>query len=86
VDRAAFARAVERARKARLAFVDSSVVPGLSAASAPVLQWNGEAAAAVTLIGPDRELAKPSHPAVVALRRLCDRLSRDFGAQLKEAA
>ena len=86
VDRAAFVRAVERARKTRLAFVDSSVVPGLSAASAPVLQWNGEAAAAVTLIGPDRELAKPSHPAVVALRRMCDRLSRDFGAQLKEAA
>jgi len=86
VDRAAFARAVERARKARLAFVDSSVVPGLSAASAPVLQWNGEAAAAVTLIGPDRELAKLSHPAVVRLRRVCDRLSRDFGAPLKQAA
>jgi DNA-binding IclR family transcriptional regulator len=86
IDRAAFARAVERARKARLAFVDSSVVPGLSAVSAPVLQWNGEAAAAVTLIGSDRDLAKPSHPAVVALRRTCDRLSRDFGAQLKEAA
>lgn len=86
IDRAAFARAVERARKNRLAFVDSSVVPGLSAVSAPVLQWNGEAAAAVTLIGPDRDLAKPSHPAVVALRRMCDRLSRDFGAQLKEAA
>jgi DNA-binding IclR family transcriptional regulator len=86
LNRAAFARAVERARKMRLAFVDSSVVPGLSAVSAPVLQWNGEAAAAVTLIGPDRELAKPSHPAVVALRRMCDRLSRDFGAELKEAA
>jgi hypothetical protein len=51
-----------------------------------VLQWNGEAAAAVTLIGPDRDLAKPSHPAVVALRKLCDRLSKDFGAPLKEAA
>jgi DNA-binding IclR family transcriptional regulator len=86
VDRAAFTRAVERARKTRLAFVDSSVIPGLSAASCPVLQWNGEAAAAVTLIGPGRDLAKPSHPAVVALRRLCDRLSRDFGANLKEAA
>jgi len=86
LNRAAFARAVERPRKMRLAFVDSSVVPGLSAVSAPVLQWNGEAAAAVTLIGPDRELAKPSHPAVVALRRMCDRLSRDFGAELKEAA
>jgi len=86
VDRQAFARAVERARKHRLAFVDSSVIPGLSAVSAPVLQWNGEAAATVTLVGPDRELAKASHPAVAALRRLCDRLSRDFGAQLKEAA
>jgi DNA-binding IclR family transcriptional regulator len=85
-DRAAFVRAVERARKHRLAFVDSSVIPGLSAVSSPVLQWNGEAAACVTLIGPDRELAKPSHPAVAALRRLCDRLSRDFGARLKEAA
>src|SRR5712692_1032804 len=86
IDRQAFARAVERARKHRLAFVDSSVIPGLSAVSSPVLQWNGEAAAAVTLIGPDRELAKTSHPAVAALRRLCDRLSRDFGARLKEAA
>lgn len=86
VDKAAFAKAVERARKTRLAFVDSSVIPGLSAVSAPVLMWNGEAAACVTLIGPDRELAKPTHPAVVALRRLCDRLSRDFGATLKEAA
>jgi DNA-binding IclR family transcriptional regulator len=86
IDRAAFARAVERARKHRLAFVDSSVIPGLSAVSSPVLHWNGEAAAAVTLIGPDRELAKPSHPAVAALRALCDRLSRDFGASLQEAA
>ena len=86
IDRAAFARAVERARKQRLAFVDSSVIPGLSAVSSPVLHWNGEAAAAVTLIGPDRELAKPSHPAVAALRALCDRLSRDFGARLQEAA
>ena len=86
VDRQAFSRAVERARKHRLAFVDSSVIPGLSAVSSPVLLWNGEAAASVTLIGPDRELAKASHPAVAALRRLCDRLSRDFGADLKEAA
>ena len=86
IDKQAFARAAERARKTRLAFVDSSVIPGLSAVSCPVLQWNGEAAAAVTLIGPDRELAKPSHPAAIALKRLCDRLSRDFGAELKEAA
>ena len=85
-DRVAFERAVERARKTRLAFVDSSVIPGLAAAASPVLHWNGEAAAAVTLIGPDHELAKPSHPAAGALRRLCDRLSKDFGARALRAA
>src|SRR5207237_8350850 len=47
VDRETFARAVERARKARLAFVDSSVIPGLSAAACPVLNWAGEAACVV---------------------------------------
>lgn len=87
VDREAFARVVERARKTRLAFVDNTVIPGLAAVSSPVLQWNGQAAAAVTLIGPDPELARASHPAAGALRRLCDRLSKDFGARdLKAAA
>ncbi|MGH6784110.1 MAG: hypothetical protein ACREBP_05735, partial [Sphingomicrobium sp.] len=85
-DRPAFERAVERARKTRLASVDNSVIPGLAAVSSPVLHWNGEAAAAVTLIGPDHELAKLSHPAAIALRKFCDRLSRDFGAPMKEAA
>lgn len=79
VDREAFERAVQRARKTRLAFVDSSVIPGLAAAASPVLQWNGEAAAAVTLIGPDHALAKPSHPAAQALRDFCTNLSRQFG-------
>jgi DNA-binding IclR family transcriptional regulator len=87
IDREAFARAVERARKTRLAFVDASVIPGLCAVSSPVLQWDGRAAAAVTLIGPDPQLARASHPAAGALRRLCDRLSKDFGArELKAAA
>ena len=81
VDREAFARAVERAKKTRLAFVDSSVIPGLSAVSSPVLDWNGQAVAAVTLIGTDAALGKPSHPAAQALRTVCERLSRDFGAQ-----
>ena len=80
VDREAFARAVERAKRTRLAFVDSSVIPGLSAIASPVLDWNGEAVAAVTLIGTDPALAKPSHPAAPVLLNLCDRLSREFGA------
>jgi DNA-binding IclR family transcriptional regulator len=87
IDRDALERAVERARKTRLAFADSSVIPGLAAVASPVLQWNGDAAAAVALLSPDRELARANHPAAVALRALCDRLSKDFGArQLRAAA
>jgi DNA-binding IclR family transcriptional regulator len=87
IDRDALERAVERARKTRLAFADSSVIPGLAAVASPVLQWNGDAAAAVALLSPDRELARANHPAAVALRTLCDRLSKDFGArQLRAAA
>jgi DNA-binding IclR family transcriptional regulator len=87
VDREAFARIVERARKTKLAFVDSSVIPGLSAIASPLLDWNGEALAAVTLIGPDPELARASHPAAQVLRRLCERLSSEFGApELRPAA
>jgi DNA-binding IclR family transcriptional regulator len=80
VDRVAFARAVERAKRTRLALVDSSVIPGLSAIASPVLDLNGEVVAAVTLIGTDPALAKPSHPAAPVLLSLCDRLSREFGA------
>src|SRR5690606_33815532 len=86
VDRLAFERAVERARKTRLAYVDNSVIPGLAAVASPVLQWNGEAAAAVTLLGPDRELPKPSHPAARALHAFCARLSAEFGAPEPKAA
>jgi DNA-binding IclR family transcriptional regulator len=87
IDRDAFERVVERARKTRLAFADSTVIPGLAAVACPVLHWNGEAAAAVALLSPDRELARASHPGAVALRTVCDRLSKDFGArQLKAAA
>jgi DNA-binding IclR family transcriptional regulator len=85
-DRAAFERAVERARKTRLAYVDSSVIPGLAAVASPVLQWNGEAAAAVTLIGHDHDLAKPTHPAAQKLRHFCLQLSREFGAPDLKAA
>ena len=87
IDRDAFKRSVERARKAKLAFVDSSVIPGLSAISSPVLDWNGEAVAAVTLIGPDPALAKSGNPAAGILREACERLSAQFGApELRPAA
>src|SRR5262245_27997134 len=79
-DRAAFERGVERARKSRMAFADGSVIPGLTAVACPILHWNGDAVGAVALLSRDRELARPSHPAAIALRTLCDRLSKNFGA------
>ncbi len=84
IDRKAFQRELERARKTRLAFADNSVIPGLTAVASPVLGWDGTAVAAVTLIGTEHDLARASHPAAQTLRKLCARLSADFGARLKE--
>ena len=86
LDREAFERELERARKSRLAYADKSVIPGLFGVSSVVLGWNGEAVAAVALIGADAELIRANNPAALALRRLCDRLSREFGAPDLEIA
>jgi len=86
INREAFKGALQRARKTRLAFIDSTVTPGLAAVASPVLLWNGEAVVAVTLIGPDPDLAKPAHPAARALHEFCARLSRGFGAPEPGAA
>jgi len=80
VDREAFSRAVERAKRLRLAFADGSVTPGLYAVASPVLDWSGEAIAAVTLVGADPTLAKATSRAALALRARCERLSHEFGA------
>ena len=69
IDREALERELERARKSRLAYADKTVIPGLHAAASVVLGWNGEAACAVALIGPDAELARANNPAALALRR-----------------
>jgi DNA-binding IclR family transcriptional regulator len=80
-DRDWLARELERARKLRLAYADKTVIPGLYAAASVVLGWNGEAAGAVALIGPDPELARPNNAAALALRGFCEALSRDAGAR-----
>jgi DNA-binding IclR family transcriptional regulator len=87
IDREWLAREIERARKTRLAYADKTVIPGLYAAASVVLGWNGEAVAAIALIGPDAELGRQNNPAALALRELCLRLSREAGApDLKIAA
>ena len=81
IDREALERELERARKSRLAYADKTVIPGLYAAASVVLRLerrSGRARSA--LIGPDAELARPNNPAALALRALCDRLSRESGA------
>jgi DNA-binding IclR family transcriptional regulator len=87
IDREWLEHELERARKTRLAYADKTVIPGLYAAASVVQGWNGEAACAVALIGPDAELARAGNAAAVALRALCDRVSRESGAPtLKIAA
>ncbi|HEX9397061.1 MAG TPA: IclR family transcriptional regulator [Burkholderiales bacterium] len=87
LDRDALERELERARKSRLAYADKTVIPGLYAAASVVRGWNGEAVAAVALIGADAELARQNNPAALKLRELCDRLSADAGfSNLKIAA
>ena len=87
VDREASRARSSGRSKTRLAFVDFTVIPGLAAVVSPVLHWNGEAVSRRHADRPRPELAKASHPAAGALRRLCDRLSKDFGAkELKAVA
>jgi DNA-binding IclR family transcriptional regulator len=80
IDREALERDVERARKARLAYADKTVIPGLYATASVVRGWNGDAVCAVALIGSDAELARQNNPAALKLRALCDRLSVESGA------
>jgi DNA-binding IclR family transcriptional regulator len=53
---AGVAALVRRVRTARMAAVDGRYVPGLRAISAPVLNWQEEAEAAVTLIGTGEDI------------------------------
>lgn len=70
-------------RARRLAWVDGNVIPGLRAVSSPVLDLQGELAAAITLIGADPALAAPDHPAAQALHATCLALSRELGEGLE---
>ena len=53
------------------ASVDGRYIPGLVAAAAPILDWQGEAAAAVSLIGTRRRSVEDGAPQVRALMAFC---------------
>lgn len=62
------------ARKVRAdgyATVSGDLLLGLSALAAPVLDWQGEAQAVVTLIGTDPAITAADGPAIAALTRYC---------------
>ncbi|SDR35580.1 transcriptional regulator, IclR family [Rhizobiales bacterium GAS113] len=62
-------------RQAGYAAVDGRFIPGLNAISAPVLNWQGEAEAAITITSGDRGLVDPRSPALSLLRGICAELS-----------
>lgn len=62
-------------RAAGYTWVDGRFIPGLVAVAAPILDWQGEAQAVVTLIGTDPALAESEGPAVKALKAFAAGLS-----------
>lgn len=57
------------------AFVEGRFIPGLVAAAAPVLDWQGEAQAAITLVGIDPAAVTPGSPQTECLLAYCARKS-----------
>ncbi len=66
---------VAEIRGSGMASVDGRYIPGLAALAAPVLNWQGEVEAVVTLIGTDPLMVKAESTARVELRVFCDRNS-----------
>lgn len=62
---------VQRIRERGFASVDGQFIPGLVAAAAPVLDWQGEAQSAVTLVGVDPKTILPGAPSIEALLEFC---------------
>ncbi|QDC11245.1 IclR family transcriptional regulator [Oceanicola sp. D3] len=65
----------EAIRRAGFAAVSGELIPGLAAIAAPVLDWQGEIEAAVTLYGTDPAICAADGPEVTALRAFCAGLS-----------
>jgi len=70
---------IDKVRKQGAAWIDSDYIPGLRAISCPILDDQGEAAAAITLISVTELVADPEHPASQALARACEDVNRHAG-------
>ena len=74
---------VASCRANRLASTDGTVIPGLRAIASPILDLQGEAAAAITLTGPDLALTGEEHGASSILRETTAELSAAIGHRAK---
>lgn len=70
---------VSRVRRQGSAWIDGGFVPGLKAFACPVLDYQGEAAAAITLISAVEHLCDPKHPAARALMERCAKVNQQAG-------
>ena len=70
---------ISRVRRQGAAWVDGDVVPGLKAFACAVLDYQGEAAAVITLLSADEHIADPKHPASRALVERCVMLNKQAG-------
>ncbi len=66
---------VDAIRARGFASVDGQFIPGLVAAAAPILDWQHEAQAAVTLVGVDPAAIAADAPAIASLLAFCARRS-----------
>ncbi|SDO74225.1 transcriptional regulator, IclR family [Lutimaribacter pacificus] len=69
--KASVAALVARLRKQGFATVEGRFIPGLIAVSAPILDWQGEAQAAITLVGTDPAILAPDSDQVRILTAYC---------------
>lgn len=66
---------IRRVRREGHAWVDQTFIPGLYAVSAPVLNWQSEIEAAITLISREARLIEPSGPELTALKTVTQSLA-----------
>ena len=75
----------KRIRQERIAHVDGRFIPGLTAISSAITNWQEEIEVAVTLFGTHRELMEPTGPARTALVEFVSRHSIAPPQQLSNA-
>ena len=74
-----------KVRRERVAYVDGRFIPGLSAISSAITNWQGEIEVAVTLFGTHRDLLQPESSARTALIDFASRHSIIPPAQLGDS-